>query len=86
MVCIGASAGSLEAITELLTHIPADPGMAFKFVRYLSPDHESILARSTKMIVLEAKNLMKIEADHFYMIPPDKQKHAIDYPVIWRVF
>jgi two-component system CheB/CheR fusion protein len=82
IVCIGASAGGLEAITEFLINIPPDTGMAFIYVQHLSPDHESILAsilsRSTAMKVHQAKELMKIEPNHFYVIPPDKEMYVLD--------
>jgi two-component system, chemotaxis family, CheB/CheR fusion protein len=75
VVAIGASAGGLEAFTDLLTHLPADTGMAFVFVQHLDPKHESMLteltSRSTKMPVLEVKNGMEIEPNHVYVIPPN---------------
>ena len=43
VVAIGASAGGLEAFTELLRGLPADTGMAFVFIQHLSPDHPSML-------------------------------------------
>jgi len=75
VAAIGASAGGLEAFTELLSHLPADTGMAFVLVQHLDPKHESILtqliSRSTRMPVLEVKEGMGIEADHVYVIPPN---------------
>jgi two-component system, chemotaxis family, CheB/CheR fusion protein len=75
VVAIGASAGGLEAFTELLSHLPADTGMAFVLVQHLDPKHESMLteliSRSTRMPVLEVKNGMGIEPDHVYVIPPN---------------
>ncbi len=37
IVGIGASAGGLEAFTELLQHLPADTGMAYVLVQHLDP-------------------------------------------------
>src|ERR1700677_5164931 len=55
IVGIGASAGGLEAVTQLLRNIPADTGMAFVLVQHLDPTHESalstLLARTTEMPV-----------------------------------
>ena len=52
---IGASAGGLEAFTQLLRALPADTGMAFVLVQHLEPKHESmltkLLARATGMPV-----------------------------------
>ena len=51
VVGIGASAGGLEAFTQLLKALPADTGMAFVLVQHLDPTHESqlpeVLARTT---------------------------------------
>ena len=75
VVAIGASAGGLEAFTELLSHLPPDTGMAFVLVQHLDPKHESMLteliSRSTRMPVLEVKNGMGVERDHVYVIPPN---------------
>src|SRR4051794_30167553 len=76
IVGIGASAGGLEAVNELLEHLPQNTGMAFVYIQHLDPNHESmlsvILQRSTKMKVSEVENNQKIEADHLYIIPPNK--------------
>jgi len=53
IVGAGASAGGLEAFTQLLKHLPDDTGMAFVIVQHLDPHRESMLAeilsRSTAM-------------------------------------
>jgi two-component system CheB/CheR fusion protein len=53
VVGIGASAGGLEAFTQLLSHLPIDTGMAFVIIQHMLPTQESvlseILARSTQM-------------------------------------
>src|SRR5688500_10851079 len=60
VVGVGASAGGLEAFSELLQHVSPALGMAFVYIQHLSPDHESllpqILQRKTKMRVLEVKD------------------------------
>jgi two-component system, chemotaxis family, CheB/CheR fusion protein len=75
VVGIAASAGGLEAFTQLLSHLPIDTGMAFVLIQHLSPDHESllteILARATTMVVLQVKNGMKVEPNQVYVIPPN---------------
>ena len=52
---IGASAGGLEAFTELLKHLPADTGMGFVLIQHLHPGFPSalteILSRATSMPV-----------------------------------
>lgn len=76
IVGIGASAGGLEAMTQLLRSLPADTGMAFVLVQHLDPSHESslasILARSTLMPVVEARHRMQLAANRIHVIPPNK--------------
>src|SRR5262245_13723480 len=43
VVGIGASAGGLEAVTELLQNLPPRPGLAFVVVQHLDPTHTSAL-------------------------------------------
>jgi two-component system CheB/CheR fusion protein len=76
VVGIGASAGGLEAVTQLLQALPASTGMAFVLVQHLSPAHASalaeILSRATKMPVTEVHDEPRVEPDHVYVIPPDR--------------
>jgi two-component system, chemotaxis family, CheB/CheR fusion protein len=76
VVCIGASAGGLEAFTSLLKEMPADTGMAFVFVQHLSPGHTSmladILARATRMPVCEVRDEPTVQANNVYVIPPGR--------------
>jgi two-component system CheB/CheR fusion protein len=76
IVGIGASAGGLEAVTQLLRHLPKNTGMAFVLVQHLDPTHESALAslltRETSMAVSEAKNNGPLHPNHVYIIPPNK--------------
>src|SRR5260370_1753617 len=57
---IGASAGGLQAFTELLEHLPADTGMGFVLVQHLDPPHPSalpqLLSRATSMPVREVSH------------------------------
>lgn len=73
---IGASAGGLDAFKKFLAAMPADSGIALVLVPHLDPAHESLmvelLARHTIMPVVEAKNDMPVEANHVYIIPPNK--------------
>ena len=76
VVGIGASAGGLEAVTQLLKPLPADTGLALVLVQHLDPTHESaltaILARTTAMTVAEAKHNMRLMPNRVYVIPPNK--------------
>jgi two-component system CheB/CheR fusion protein len=86
VVAIGASAGGLEAISELLKSLSPKTGMAFVYIQHLDPTHKSmlstILARFTKMNVLEAKHRMVLERNHLYVIPPNKNMAIRDNMLI----
>jgi two-component system, chemotaxis family, CheB/CheR fusion protein len=76
IVGVGASAGGLEAFTQLLQALPEDTGMAFVLVQHLAPSHPSalaeILARASKMPVMEVHDEPTVEPNHVYVIPPDR--------------
>ena len=76
VVGIGASAGGLEAFTQLLKALPADTGMAFVLVQHLAPTHVSalaeILSRATTMPVVEVQDELPVEPNRVYVIPPDR--------------
>jgi two-component system CheB/CheR fusion protein len=76
IVAIGASAGGIEAFTELLQHLPTTTGMSYIYVQHLSPDHESslsaIFSRITQIPVEEAKEGTQLKPDHLYVIPPNR--------------
>src|SRR3989339_1262563 len=82
VVAIGASAGGLEAMMELLKYLPSDTGMAFIYVQHLSPDHKSmlteILSKKTKMRVQEIDDMDKIEPDNLFIIPYNKGIEVTD--------
>ncbi|MBW4428413.1 MAG: PAS domain-containing protein [Nostoc desertorum CM1-VF14] len=75
IVGIAASAGGLEAFTELLQYLLTDTGMAFVLVQHLDPNHKSllseILARTTQMPVSEVQDGMTVEPNKVYIIPPN---------------
>jgi two-component system CheB/CheR fusion protein len=74
VVGVGASAGGLEAFTELLSHLPGDTGMAFVLIQHLDPSHEShlaeLLSKASQMPVSEVKGETRVEANQVYVIPP----------------
>ena len=83
VVGIGASAGGLEAFSKFFENMPADSGMAFVLNQHLDPTHASnmvdILRRYTKMPVIEAQDGMKLEPNHVYMVPPNRDMTIIDH-------
>lgn len=82
IVAIGASAGGLEAMIELLKYLPSNTGMAFIYVQHLSPDHKSmlteILSKKTKMKVQEIDDMDKIKPDNVFVIPYNKGIEVTD--------
>jgi len=82
VVAIGASAGGLEAMMELLKYLPANTGMAFIYVQHLSPDHKSmlteILSKKTTMKVQEIDDMDKIKPDNVFVIPNNKGIEVTD--------
>jgi two-component system CheB/CheR fusion protein len=75
VVGIGASAGGLEALRELLHTLPAPTGMAFVIVQHLEPTYASqlaeILSRVTSMPVVQTDEGQRVQPDHVFVIPPN---------------
>src|SRR5262249_14271550 len=75
IIGIGASAGGLEALTQLLGHLPQESGMARLILQHPHPKHESrltdLLAKVTRIPVLEAAHGLSVRPDHIYVIPPN---------------
>lgn len=76
VVGIGASAGGLEAMTDLLQNLPAHPETAMIFIQHLDPRYRSslveILGRTSQISVREAEDGMKVEKGCLYVIPADR--------------
>jgi two-component system CheB/CheR fusion protein len=76
IVAVGASAGGLEAFTDLLKNLAPDTGMAFVLVQHLAPEHTSllpdILTRATPMRVAQVVDNVEVVPNHVYVIPPGK--------------
>ncbi|HET9824418.1 MAG TPA: CheR family methyltransferase, partial [Chitinophagaceae bacterium] len=82
VVAIGASAGGIEAISNLLENISPKLGMAYVIIQHLAPDHESILPelleRKTRMPVHQVENDMHLLPDNVYVIPPNTYMGVAD--------
>src|SRR5690349_24857073 len=82
VVGVGASAGGVEALSELLTALSTTSGMIFIVVQHRDPGHASLLAdilsKTTSMSVLEAQDSMALESDHVYIVPAICTVTAID--------
>jgi len=75
VVGFGASAGGLEAFSEVLANMPLDSGLALVLVQHLDPTHQSILtdllARATPLPVHEVEDGMRVASNRVYVIPPN---------------
>jgi len=81
IVCVGGSAGGLDAYTRLLQNLPADMGVAIVIVNHLrivaTLLHE-ILPRYTKMPVELITERLDIQPDHVFIIPENRDLHILD--------
>ncbi len=81
-VGIGASAGGLEALQEIVQRLPNNSGAAFIIVQHLSPDFKSVmdelLGRLTDMPVVNTVDGVRIEKDTIYLIPASKNMMAAE--------
>ena len=81
IVCVGGSAGGLDAYTRLLKHLPADMGVAIVIVNHLRKVATSlpeILPRYTTMPVELITEKLLIEPDHVFIIPENRDLHVLD--------
>lgn len=81
VVCVGGSAGGLDAYIRLLKHLPADMGVAIVIVNHLRTVdtrlHE-ILPRVTQMPVELITDGLDLRPDHVFIIPPQRDLHVQD--------
>src|SRR5213075_2270527 len=76
IVVIGASAGGVEALTELVNGLPADFDAPVIIVLHIPADHPSllpnILSRKSKLPVMAAEEGMHAQPGTVYVAPPDR--------------
>lgn len=81
IVCVGGSAGGLDAYVRLLKNLPADMGVAVVIVNHMTimpTQLHEILPRFTTMPVeLITENLL-IEPNRVYIIPANRDLHVDD--------
>jgi chemotaxis response regulator CheB len=81
IVCVGGSAGGLDAYTRLLRHLPADMGVAVVIVNHLRRVatllHE-ILPRYTTMPVELITDRLLVRPGRVFIIPPQRDLHVLD--------
>jgi chemotaxis response regulator CheB len=81
VVCVGGSAGGLEAYTRLLRHLPVDMGVAIVIVNHLrtvSTLLHEILPRYTTMPVELITEGLVLEPDRVFIIPEKRDLHVLD--------
>jgi two-component system, chemotaxis family, protein-glutamate methylesterase/glutaminase len=81
IVCVGGSAGGLDAYTRLLNNLPPDLGAAIVIVNHLrtvSTLLHEILPRHTQMPVELITEGLDIQVNRVFVIPPQRDLHVLD--------
>lgn len=81
VVCVGGSAGGLDAYIRLLKGMPADMGVAIvivNHVRTLATQLHQILPRYTAMPVELITERLVIEPNHVFIIPEQRDLHVLE--------
>jgi two-component system CheB/CheR fusion protein len=85
VVGMGASAGGVKALQAFFEALPEEPGAAFVVVLHLDPDRPSemasILGLHTKMPVVQVGAPQRMEINHVYVIPPNRQLRISDHEI-----
>src|SRR3982074_220735 len=75
IVGVGASAGGLDAFTQLRKSLGSGAERAYVLVQHLDPSHESalteLLAKATEMPVRQVTDATPVGPNHVYVIPPN---------------
>jgi chemotaxis response regulator CheB len=81
IVCVGGSAGALDAYIELLKNLPGDMGVALVIVNHITTMptrlHET-LPRFSKMPVKLITEQLCAQPNHVYIIPANRDLHVLD--------
>ena len=81
VICVGGSAGGLDAYTRLLRHLPADMGVAIVIVNHLrtvATQLHEILPRYTEMPVELITEGLVIRPNHVFIIPAQRDLHVLN--------
>src|ERR1044071_6022352 len=74
VVGIGASAGGLDALKQLVSAIAGDTGLAFVVLQHLPPSQTGLLAgllaTASRLPVIDAATGHPIEPDTILVVPP----------------
>jgi two-component system, chemotaxis family, protein-glutamate methylesterase/glutaminase len=81
VVCVGGSAGGLDAYTRLLGHLPTDMGVTIVIVNHLrivATQLHKILPRHTGMPVELITERLALKPNHVFIIPAQRDLHVLD--------
>lgn len=81
IVCVGGSAGGLDAYIRLLRNLPADLGAAIvivNHVRTVATLLPEILPQYTKMPVVLITEKLDVKPNHVFIIPENRDLHVLD--------
>jgi two-component system, chemotaxis family, CheB/CheR fusion protein len=82
VVCIGGSAGSVQAIEKFFKNLPPDSQLSFVVVQHLDPTQKGLMpeliTRWTNMKVFEVENGMQVLPNTVYVIPPNKEMSIVN--------
>ena len=81
IVCVGGSAGGLDAYIRLLQNLPADMGVAIVIVNHITlmPTHlHEVLHRFTTMPVELITDKLLIAPNRVFIIPANRDLHVLD--------
>lgn len=76
VIGIVASAGGLEAVSQMVSHLPLGLNATYVLAQHMSPSHESMMAelvrRETQLKVVELSEAVVPETDTIYVTPPKR--------------
>jgi two-component system chemotaxis response regulator CheB len=81
LLCVGGSAGGLDAYKRLLQNLPADLGVAIVIVNHLrttATQLHKILPYHTQMPVRLITERLHITPNSVFIIPPNRDLHVLD--------
>ena len=81
IVCVGGSAGGLDAYIRLLDHLPADMGVAIVIVNHLrtvATHLHHILPLHTQMPVELIEERLEVKPNCVFIIPEKRDLHVLD--------
>ena len=79
IVCVGGSAGGLDAYIRLLKHLPADMGVAIVIVNHITimpTQLHEVLPRYTRMPVELITESLQIKPNRVFIIPANRDLHV----------